>query len=160
MSDKLIPLGTAAGALALVLLAGSAVEQWIPGTRERLDDEVLSAPSRRVTVDVRNGGGVPGVARAATERLREIGYDVVRFGNDDAFDLDSSVVVDRIGDLEMAAKVAEALGISAVRSDPDPNLFVDVTVRLGAEWSAASARTEGEGGGVIGRWWRRTVPER
>lgn len=160
MNQKLIPFGTVAGALALVLLAGSAVEQWIPGTRQRLDGEVLSAPSRRVTVDVRNGGGVPGVARAATERLREIGYDVVRFGNDDTFDLDSSVVVDRIGDLEMAAAVAQALGISTVQSDPDPNLFVEVTVRLGADWTAASSAPEGGGGGAVGRWWRRVMPER
>ena len=160
MTEKLIPLGTVAGALALVLLAGSAVEQWIPGTRERLDGEVLSAPSRRVTVDVRNGGGVPGVARTATERLRAIGYDVVRFGNDDAFDLDSSVVVDRIDDLEMAAAVAQALGILTVRSDPDPNLFVDVTVRLGADWTADPPPSDEGGRGAVGRWWRRVLPER
>jgi hypothetical protein len=28
------------------------------------------------------------------------------------------------------------LGVDAVISDPDPNLFVDVTVLLGSEWSA------------------------
>jgi hypothetical protein len=121
--------------LAVAFLAGSAVEQWIPGARLDVATQTLTPPAERVTIEVRNAGGVSGAARGATERLRSIGYDVVRFGNDDAFDLDRSVVVDRVGDRAMAEAVAQALGIETVESWPDSTLFVDVTVRLGASWT-------------------------
>ena len=120
---------------ALVLLVASSVEQWIPGTRAEMSVPVLSAPTGRVRVDVRNAGGVSGMAASATDLLRETGYDVVDFGNASSFGTDSSVVIDRVGDLEMAAGVAQALGVTRVVSAPDSNLFVDVTVRLGADWS-------------------------
>ncbi|NCG33982.1 MAG: hypothetical protein GWP44_14020 [Proteobacteria bacterium] len=36
----------------------------------------------------------------------------------------------------MAEAVAKALGIRNVLSEPDPELFVDVSVMLGSEWLA------------------------
>jgi hypothetical protein len=36
----------------------------------------------------------------------------------------------------MAEVVAKALGIRNVLSEPDPDLFVDVSVMLGSEWLA------------------------
>lgn len=92
------------------------------------------APEERVRVEVLNAGGVAGLARQATDELREAGFDVVQFGNARAFDRDSSVVVDRVGRVELAEAVAKALGIPTVLSEPDPNLFVDVTVLLGRSW--------------------------
>ena len=62
---------------------------------------------------------------------------------------------DRIGNLPKAAVVAEALGVRSVTSEPDPNLFVDVTVMLGAEWSAPEQ--EPEGSGRILDWLRQLV---
>lgn len=155
-----IPIATVVCGAALVILLGSAVEQWVPGTRERLEVEALTAPTRRVTVDVRNAGGVAGVARAATERLREIGYDVVQFGNAGAFGPDSSVVLDRVGDLETAAAVAQALGIRTVQSEPNPNLYVDVTVRLGAEWQVPGTGEADGGWWDAGAWWSRVLGDR
>lgn len=140
--DTVRTIGVWSLALALAFLAGSAVEQWVPGTRLDLATPTLSPPTGRVTIEVRNAGGVTGAARGATERLRSIGYDVVRFGNDDTFGLDSSVVVDRVGDRERAEAVAQALGIRRVESRPDSTLFVDVTVRLGASWSPPGSPEE------------------
>ena len=40
-----------------------------------------------------------------------------------------------MGNLEPAIRVADVLAIDSVISEPDLNLFVDVTVRLGAEWT-------------------------
>jgi hypothetical protein len=88
----------------------------------------------RVRVEVLNGAGVVGLARAATAQLREAGFDVVQFGNARTFDQDSSVVIDRVGRIELAEAVANALGIPNVLTEPDPNLFVDVTVLLGRTW--------------------------
>lgn len=89
----------------------------------------------RVRVEVLNGGGVNGMARAATGVLREGGFDVVSFGNASTFDpAQPSVVIDRVGRVDLAQAVATTLGINNVQSDPDPNLYVDVSVVLGQEW--------------------------
>jgi hypothetical protein len=94
----------------------------------------------RVRVEVLNGGGVPGMARAATERLREAGFDVVAFGNASSFESDRpSAVIDRVGRTDVARAVAAALGIDNVKSEPDPNLFVEVTVVVGGAWTPDSA---------------------
>lgn len=96
----------------------------------------VAPPSERVRVEVLNAGGVAGRARAATLELRDIGFDVVHFGNASRFDRDSSAVVDRVGRPDLARAVADALGLERVLSDPDLNLFVDVTVLLGTDWTA------------------------
>lgn len=93
-----------------------------------------SAMDERVRVEVLNGGGRPGAARSVTTLLRDTGFDVVYFGNAASFEYDSSRVVDRVGDAEKASAVARALGIGNVLSEPDPNLYVDVSVVVGADW--------------------------
>jgi hypothetical protein len=110
-----------------------------------LEREAFTPPAERVRVEVLNAGGVSGVARDATMRLREGGFDVVQFGNARAFDRDSSVVIDRVGRPDLAQAVANALGIGNVLTEPDPNLFVDATVLLGKSWSGpAGASAAGE----------------
>jgi hypothetical protein len=100
-----------------------------------------------VRVEVLNAGGVSGQARQATVLLRDIGFDVVSFGNARSFDRDSSVVVDRVGRPDLARAVADVLGLEEVLSQPDPNLFVDVTVLLGKDWSG-TAGADDDGGAV------------
>jgi hypothetical protein len=108
----------------------------------------------RVRVEVMNAGGVSGMAGAATESLREAGFDVVDFGDARPFDtLRLSEVVDRVGRTDVATAVAAVLGIHNVQSDPDPNLYVDVTVVLGSEWLGREGGTEEEQGEEVERWW-------
>lgn len=142
-----------AGAVVLVV---SAIGQFVPEDSAPADQPLLSPSAERVTVDVLNAGGVTGMARVATDHLRGAGFDVVSMGNADTFDQDSTVVIDRIGNLPKAAAVADALGVRSVTSEPDPNLFVDVTVRLGAEWSAPERGVETSSGGVLD-WLRQWV---
>ena len=120
----------------VVLLLGSALGQWIPGDAAPDGRAVLSPGPGRVTVEVRNAGGVAGMARAATDHLRSAGFDVVALGNATSFGQAGSVVIDRVGEFKTAAAVAGALGIDSLKSEPDPNLYVDVTVRLGSDWTA------------------------
>lgn len=115
---------------------GSSLSQFFAG-----DGGVPAAPGRapqvgeRVRVEVLNGGGKANMARSATDRLRDQGFDVVYYGNADDFDVDSSLVLDRSGNLEWARAVADALGIRQVQTRPDSNLYLDVTVVLGQEWA-------------------------
>jgi hypothetical protein len=66
-------------------------------------------------------------------------------GNADSFDRDSTVVIDRVGREELAEGVANALGIRNVLSQPDPDLFVDVTVLLGRDWAERAGRADAYG---------------
>jgi hypothetical protein len=62
----------------------------------------------------------------------------VYFGNAPASAADSSVVIDRVGDLDIARAVAARLGIRRVISEPDTTLLVEATVVVGVDWRAAS----------------------
>ncbi len=96
------------------------------------EEELPSAQGERIRVEVLNGGGRAGMARLATEELRDRGFDVVYFGNGSP--VEASEVVDRVGRLDLARDVARGLGVERVRSEADSSRFVDVTVHLGPDW--------------------------
>jgi len=139
-------VGAAVGLLGVVALAGAAA---YAGSRIEANGVTQvrnpSPPSERVRVEVLNAGGVSGQARAATVRLRDLGFDVVAFGNASTFNRDSSTVVDRVGRPDLARAVAEILGIQQVVGEADPNLFVDVTVLLGKDWLGDQQAADPEG---------------
>jgi hypothetical protein len=99
-----------------------------PGFDPRVDGD-------RLRVEVLNGAGVAGLARLATRELRRQNFDVVYFGNAGGEHRDSSLVIDRAGREEDAWKVAQALGIDRVDSQPDTALYLEATVILGREWA-------------------------
>jgi hypothetical protein len=106
-----------------------------PGPGALGDGDARTLPGGTVIrIEVLNGAGAPGLARLATSRLRGGGFDVVFFGNAARFDHARSVVLDRTGDLAPARAVAAALGIDSVATVPEPDLLLDVSVILGADW--------------------------
>lgn len=155
--------------IAVVLVVGayggSALSQWWtrPPQHEVVPAVRGTAPrvGERVRVEVLNGGGRPNMARAATDRLRDAGFDVVDFGNAGSFDRDSSVVLDRTGHLEWARAVADALGITTVISEPDTNRYLDVSVVLGQDWEPTAAPGVDSASDTV-PWWdlRRLFRER
>lgn len=134
MTGRLRALGVFLVVLAVGALVGSAVSQWAGSGPMAATGKPGRAGRERIRVEVLNGGGHSGAAREATDQLRDLGFDVVFFGNASSFDRDSSVVLDRMGHIESARDVADALGIRNVRSEPDSNLYLDVSVVLGMEW--------------------------
>ena len=143
----LAALGATAVAAAVFSLSGDGLADAPAATTV----ELLEG---RVRVEVLNVGGVSGMARDATRQLRSVGFDVVDFRNAGAFDREQpSAVIDRVGRTDVAQAVADALGIDNVQSEPRPNLFVDVSVLLGSEWTRPAATANGGGGYAEHAWW-------
>lgn len=107
----------------------------------------------RIRVEVLNGGGRSGMARAGTDHLRGFGFDVVALGNAPSFDRDSSVVLDRVGRSDWAARVAQAMGIAHVETERDSTRYVDVSVILGAEWEPPGPGITSEEEEARPSWW-------
>jgi len=119
-------------AAAAVLVAGAG---WL-AIRGREERPVYPIPGEgrvHVTAEVLNASGVDGLARAATERLRERGIDVVYYGNARFDTLTSTRVLARQGDTTAAATVRDALRIGAVADEPDARLLLGVSVYLGRD---------------------------
>ena len=88
----------------------------------------------RIKVEVLNGTRTKGLARRATQLLREHGFDVVGSGtNPDQ--MPTTLVLDRSGHPDWAARVGRAMN-ATVLERPDTSRYLDVTVILGADWRA------------------------
>lgn len=93
-------------------------------------------PSDIIQVEVMNGCGVSGVADRFTDYLRDHNVDVVKIGNYIQFDIDETMVIDRMGNKANAERVAEILGVlngNAITQKND-DYFVDVTVVIGRDY--------------------------
>jgi hypothetical protein len=125
-------------ALAIVLAFAGSLIFGLRGSHEPEPGREPKAPSAvvhdtRVKVEVQNGSGKSGLARMATQQLRDAGFDVVQFGNAGKV-TDVSIVLDRVGRPDVANDVRKALGISGMRTAIDTSRYVDVTVILGKDW--------------------------
>jgi hypothetical protein len=131
-----------AGAITALLLSVAFIASFAfglgragPRSPDAVPDvHAIDVPPAAGRIEVLNGSGRSGIARAVTHRLRNAGFDVVFFGNAPATAGDSSVVIDRIGDDAIARAVGEHLGIKRIRSERDTTLYLDATVILGKDW--------------------------
>jgi hypothetical protein len=130
--------------LALLLVAAGGYAAWrqrgvaggsaAPGMAAGADDSLAMAPPGvRVRVEVLNASNVRGLARRATMRLRDLGYDVVSSGNAGER-RDGTLVLVRNGDAEIGERIARGMGGATVESRPDSSRHVDVSVLVGGSW--------------------------
>jgi hypothetical protein len=130
--------------LVLLLVAAFAIsfvlgldDDATPVTMPGVERPVPSLDSGR-RIEVLNAAGRSGLARTATDRLRAAGYDVVFFGNAGNRADTLSIVLDRVGKLDLAQAVGRQLGITRVETALDSTRLVEVTVILGVDWPAAA----------------------
>jgi hypothetical protein len=145
-------LGTIA-TFVVMLVAGALLASGVFQFYAPSESPVVEAPPvdlGRVRVEVRNAGGRSGMARRATDYLRDLGFDVVYFGNADQFDQQETVVLDRMGRMDKARAVAEVMGAATVLSEADSTLYLDVTVLLGAEWDVIEEEAPTD---EVKPWW-------
>ncbi len=124
------------GALALVLLFSLVTRALAPRTDPLRDANAGSLVGEIIQVEVLNGAGVDELAARATAFLRQRGFDVVYSGDHDTFELEESLVIDRVGDIASAKKVANALGIAEenIREEIQESLYLDSSVIIGQDF--------------------------
>jgi len=112
----------------------------VAACRRDTRDATLPLPGERgprVTVEVLNASGRPGLARVGTRMLRRQGIDVVSMGNASGEDgtLDSTRIVVRRGTLAVGTAIQKALGVGHVLLQADSTRLLDASVLLGGDFS-------------------------
>ena len=127
-----------AGLLAILLLYAFATRVLAPRVDPHRESEGSELVGRIIQVEVRNGCGVTDLAAIATQFLRRHGFDVVETGNYSRSDVQFSRVVDRVGDMESAIKVARILGIPEDRVEQElrEDLFLDASIIIGHDYQS------------------------
>ena len=89
-----------------------------------------------IRIAVFNGCGDSQVAARMTKRARSLGFDVIHEGNAESFNYLYSVVLDRVGDMDKARKVAARLGIphAIQQISEDEYRLVEVSVIVGKDY--------------------------
>ena len=95
---------------------------------------VRKGPSEPIRVEVLNACGVSKLARRTTEVLREMGFDVVYYGNATTMRSESVVVERYSKDGRHAKVVARALGIKQIIVSIDTTGIAQVSVIIGKDY--------------------------
>lgn len=124
------------GITALLLVYAFGTHLTASDISPHRDENPADLLGNVIQVEVHNGCGKANAAADATAYLREFGFDVVEHGNHSSFDRDTTLVIDRVGNLEAARKVATALGLSSehVHQQVDATRYLDVSVVIGHDY--------------------------
>jgi hypothetical protein len=110
-------------------LSGTNVEQ-----KKNITQKFV--PTEMIQVEVLNGCGVSGLADIFKDFLRKKNIDVVSSGNYTNFDVEQTIIIDRIGNKKKAEFVAELLGVARSRiiTRINKDYFLDVSIVLGRDY--------------------------
>lgn len=128
---------------AVVVVAGILVYAFVtrlaaPRVDPKRDTNPADLGGSVIQVEILNGSQIDDLAAKTRNYMRDHDFDVVKVGNYDRFDVDSSMVIDRVGDMQSAKKVANVLGISheRVSQDIDLDIYLDVSVIIGHDYQS------------------------
>lgn len=124
--------------IVVLILAYGLLRQTVfrPAVESTIDEsDVVVRAGEQIQVEVINACGVDGVARRVTEFLRARRFDVAETNTSKIREAHSRVL-DRVGDLASARKVAYAIGIPEghVETQIDSSLFLRATVIIGNDY--------------------------
>lgn len=120
----------------VIFLSYNLIVNLLPVKEEIINENKEQTASLIIQVEVLNGCGVSGVADNFTSFLRTNGFDVVQSGNYISFDIDKTLIIDRIGNNANAIKVAKALGVSEknIIQQLNNDYFLDVSLVIGKDY--------------------------
>jgi len=87
----------------------------------------------QVTVEVYNASQHSGAALEVTRLLRIKGFDVVKWGNYNTIQK-KTIVIDRVGDIRAAQKIAGTLQTEEIFTRFDTRRLIDITVIIGEDY--------------------------
>jgi len=107
--------------------------------RSNADDSKFDSPPKKILqVEVLNGCGIAGAGDVITNFLRQKGFDVISTGNYQNFDVDETIIIDRVGNISTGFKIADSLGIPRVNTITQINrgLLLDATIIIGKDFNS------------------------
>ncbi len=122
---------------AIIIFMFYSIYVKIANPPDKVETNALNqSPSEIIQVEVLNGCGVGGVADRFTDFLRTNNFDVVNIGNYIRFDMDETLIIDRIGNMANAYKVAKSLGVKNenVIQQLNNDYFLDVSIVIGRDY--------------------------
>lgn len=123
-------------AAVIIYMSYSLFIKFSGGSREKYVQSGEQTPSEIIQVEVLNGCGVGGVGERFTDFMRNNGFDVVNMGNYISYDVNETLIIDRIGNMANAYKVAKALGVKNenVIQQLNSDYFLDVSIVIGRDY--------------------------
>ncbi len=118
------------------LVRDVVLPRQVASTIEIVPEVVYPSATDIYQVEIRNGVGVQGAAEQMRTYLRSKGYDVVEVGNHSSFDVEQTIIVDRIGNLSISNEVASSLGLSSDRIQQDirSEFHLDASIIIGKDY--------------------------
>jgi len=98
-----------------------------------VDEKTLIA-AEAAKVEVLNGAGVEGLAKATSEWLTAQGINVANYDTADRSDYTTSVIVNYTGKPYTTGWLAKTFNVATIIGGSDPSSPVDVRIILGADW--------------------------
>jgi anionic cell wall polymer biosynthesis LytR-Cps2A-Psr (LCP) family protein len=111
-------------------------------TVKQIYDSLASMENARegelaITIEILNGTKTAGLARRTREIFQSFGFEVVSFGNSDNQNVDRTAIIDRKGNPEAAARVAQVIRCTNVLTEienTDSGPPADFTLILGRDF--------------------------
>jgi anionic cell wall polymer biosynthesis LytR-Cps2A-Psr (LCP) family protein len=123
---------------------GKLLKETVGQTLDSLaSTEIASGEELRISLEILNGTNRNGLASRTAQLFKSFGYEVVHVGNAESFDYESTLVLDRSGNINKAQKVANIITCKHVNTvleetpeeaDSEPDMIVDVTIILGKDF--------------------------
>ena len=90
----------------------------------------------KIQVEIKNGCGIPNLARMYTDFLRDEGFDVVDSKNADNFNYLNTKILLHRGELNRAHELASILNVDQnyITEDKNDNFFYDLTLIIGKDY--------------------------
>lgn len=126
------------GLLLCLLLFGLFSRIISPRIQNKRAGKQAELISDIIQVEVLNGCGVAGLADDFTAALRKHGFDVVRTGNFDNYNMQHTTIISRSVDKKNAQRVAKALGIdkAQILIEASDDYYLDATIVIGSDYQS------------------------
>lgn len=128
---------------------GQLLKDIIRQTLGVLASDNTATQERIYALEILNGTKSQGLAKNTSELYQSFGYDVIRVGNAENMEFEETVIVDRIGNKEVADTIAQIIQCGNIRGtsveDDGTDLYgteavVDFTIILGKDFNGRYVR--------------------